>query len=94
MSSNGIRPKYPPLQLDELRAIQQRSRTADTRRLLWEIWRLRKLVARFGDFLDAMGRNRHANRFDSVSGQIFDELHSKVRAEPAVWERRQEEDGG
>ena len=91
MSSNGVRPKYPPIELHELRAIQARSRTADTRRLLWEIWRLRKLVARFGDFLEAMSRNKHANRFDSVSGAIIDELHSKVRAEPAVWERRQEE---
>jgi hypothetical protein len=58
MSSKGIRPKYPPLQLHELRDIKRRNRSPEVRTLLWEVWRLRQLVARFGDFLDALGRNR------------------------------------
>jgi hypothetical protein len=83
--------KYPPLQRHQLPAIYDRNRSPEVRTLLWEIARLRRLVMKVDDFFRAMSRNRHANRFDSVSEKILDEIYTALQNEPAISERDDED---
>ncbi|AUT47030.1 hypothetical protein [Achromobacter sp. AONIH1] len=77
-------PFKPPLTLEDLHEIQQRPPSAEnTRRLLWEIKRMRSLLLR----LDQVSCD--LRRPSGLMGDIYDELMQHISAEPCVVERKE-----
>ncbi len=80
------KPRFPPLNGDQLSAIYEANPSTAVRRLLWEIYRLRVVVIHPHDFVrTAAYHNSHA-RLDPHSRAMFNNLRSLVEVEPAVTE--------
>lgn len=78
-------PFKPPLTLEDLHEIQQRPPSVEnTRRLLWEIKRIRSMVLRLHQV------SCDLKRPDGQAGELYDELLASVVAEPCVIERDQD----
>lgn len=75
-------PFKPPLTLAELHEIQQRAPNAeDTRRLLWEIKRMRSELLRWHQVSNDLKRPA------GLMGDIYDDLLARQATEPCVLER-------
>jgi hypothetical protein len=48
-------------------------------------------MSKMDDFFGAMSRDQHANRFDSASEKILDEIYAALQNEPAISERDDED---
>ncbi|AXV82214.1 hypothetical protein [Ralstonia solanacearum] len=89
----GRRPDPGRLKVEEIRAIWERNRTPDVRRLIWEIWYLRYTIsqARYvAAILDVTG-------IESPFQHRLDTLLARLRTEPSpeaaslTWFREEEE---
>lgn len=75
-------PFKPPLTLEDLHEIQQRPPSVEnTRRLLWEIKRMRSELLRWHQVSNDLKRPA------GLMGDIYDELLARLAVEPCVRER-------
>ncbi|WP_155273261.1 hypothetical protein [Bordetella bronchiseptica] len=77
------RPPPAPLSAAQIRALYERNPTPVGRAMVWEIWRLQRLVVALEAGLSGAGRLRH--RQDIIDR--VKELHDYIRDEPCLNER-------
>ena len=80
------KPRFPPLNSDQLRELWQRAPIAAVRRLLWEIHRLRALVLRANDFVRSATYYKAEQRMDTTSRSLLEGLRESLKEEPVVKE--------